>query len=52
MSQDREKNTPTNRVARWKKVVSVGLGLALGALAGIVAGSVAGIGIAMILGIL
>jgi hypothetical protein len=40
------------RAGRLRKIVGVGLGLALGALAGIVVGLAAGVGIAMILGIL
>ena len=52
MTNDREEETAPKGVGCLRSVVSVGLGLALGALAGIVAGSVAGVGIAMVLGIL
>jgi len=52
MVKDGGKGTVPRKAALWKKVVRVGAGLALGALAGIVVGSAVGVGIAMILGIL
>ena len=50
--KDRDTERAPAKGGRFKKVLSVGAGLALGALAGIVAGLVVGTGIAMVLGIL
>ena len=52
MTNDRDKDTAPKGSGGSRSVVSVGLGLALGALTGIVVGLVAGVGAAMILGIL
>jgi|GEM_PF-3307218 len=51
MKDQKEGNVP-RKAGRLQKLVSVGLGLALGALAGIIVGLVTGVGIATILGIL
>ena len=48
-TQDGENGTAPGSVDGFKSVLSVGCGLALGALAGIVVGLVAGVGLAMIL---
>jgi hypothetical protein len=52
MMRDEEKGVMPAKPGRLRKVVGIGLGLALGALAGIVLGLVAGVGIATILGVL
>ena len=52
MKNDRDRDTAPKASSGSRSVVSVGLGLALGALTGIVVGLVAGVAAAMILGIL
>jgi hypothetical protein len=49
MVQDGENGTVPKSAGWLKSALSVGCGLALGALAGIVVGLVAGVGLAMIL---
>jgi hypothetical protein len=52
MVKDGENGTVPESAGWFKSVLSVGCGLALGALAGIVVGLVAGVGLAMILRVL
>jgi ABC-type nitrate/sulfonate/bicarbonate transport system permease component len=52
VTNDRKTGTAPKRAGSLRSVVSVGLGLALGALAGVVLGLLVGAGIAVLLGIL
>ena len=50
--EEKEQGATIGKAGCLRAVVSVGLGLALGALAGVVVGLLLGVGIAMILGVL
>jgi hypothetical protein len=52
MVQDGDNDTAPGSSGGFQSVLSVGCGLALGALAGIVVGLVAGVGLAMIIRLL
>ena len=52
MVQDGENGTVPKSAGGFKSVLSVGCGLALGALAGVVVGLAAGVGLAMIMRLL